>query len=90
MDSLIQPAIMSKSYEPVKEELQCAAFYEHNVTDSVDNIDCSESDAIYGTGNPTTLDEDADTIQTDEIETPSQLVVESSPKMPKIRDNTVY
>ena len=86
----MQPAIPSKSYEPVKEESQCAVFYEHNVNDSVDNIDCSESDAIYGTSNPTNLDKDADTLQTDEIETPSQLVVESSPKMPKIRDNTVY
>ena len=34
----------------------------------------------------TTLDEDAEILQTDETEMPSQLVVESSSKMPKIRD----
>ena len=49
VDSLIYPAITAMSHEPFEEELQGAVIYEHNVNHSVDNIDCSESDAIYGT-----------------------------------------
>ena len=90
VDSLIHPAITSISHGPVEEELQGAVIYEHNVNDGVDNIDFSESDAVYGTSNPTTLDEDADTLQTDETEMLSQLVVEPSPKMPKIRDKIQF
>ena len=39
VDSLIHPPITSVSHEPVEEELQGAVIYEHNVNDSVDNID---------------------------------------------------
>ena len=63
VDSLMHPEITSMSHEPVEEELQGAVIYEHNANDSADNVDCSESDAIYGTSNPTTLDKDADTVQ---------------------------
>ena len=84
VDSLMHPEITSMSHEPVEEELQGAVIYEHNANDSADNVDCSESDAIYGTRNLTTLDKDADTLQTDETETPSQLEIESFLRMPKI------
>ena len=90
VDSLMHPEITSMSHEPVEEELQGAVIYEHNANDSADNVDCSESNAIYGTSNPTNLDKDADTLQTDETETPSQLEVESFPKMPKIRDRIQF
>ena len=91
VNSLMHPEITSMSHEPVEEELQGAVIYEHNANDSADNVDCSESDAIYGTSNPTTLDKDADTLQTDETETPSQLEVDLFPKMPKnSRQNTVH
>ena len=90
VDSLMHPEITSMSHEPVEEELQGAVIYEHNANDSADNVDCSESDAIYSTSNPTTLDKDADTLQTDETEMPSQLEVESFPKMPKIRDRIQF
>ena len=43
----MHPEITSMSHEPVEEELQGAVIYEHNVDDSADNVDCSESDAIY-------------------------------------------
>ena len=71
VDSLMHPEITSMSHEPVEEEFQGAVIYEHNANDSADNVHCSESDAIYGTSNPATLDQDADTLQTDETETPS-------------------
>ena len=60
------------------------------MNDSVDNLDCSKGDAVYGSSNPTTLDGDTDTLQTYKTKTTSQLVVESSPKMPKIRDRIQF
>ena len=90
VDSLMHPEIISMSHEPVEEEFQGAVIYEHNANDSADNVDCSESDAMYGTNNPATLDKDVDTLQTDETETPSRLEVESFSKMPKIRDRIQF
>ena len=90
VDNLIPQAAASLSHEPVEEELQSAVIYEHNVNYSVDKIDSSENDAIYGNSNPTALDGDADTLQTYETETLGQLVVESSPKMPENRDTIQF